>query len=53
MLEKENLNKAESPQLNIGFSFTQEVEKKAYLMINAYGRIEAEKGRSWLCKRLV
>ena len=43
MLEKENLNKAESPQLNIGFSFTQEVEKKAYLMINAYGRIEAEK----------
>lgn len=43
MLEKENLNEAESPQLNIGFSFTQEVEKKAYLMINAYGKIEAEK----------
>lgn len=46
MLEKENLNEAESPQLNIGAvipSFTQEVEKKAYLMINAYGKIEAEK----------
>ena len=33
----------ESPQLNIGFNFTQEVEKEAYLMINAYGKIEAEK----------
>lgn len=43
MLEKENLNEAESPQLNIGFSFIQEVEKEAYLMINAYGKIEAEK----------
>jgi hypothetical protein len=45
MLEKENLNEAESPQLNISAvipSFTQEVEKEAYLMINAYGKIEAE-----------
>ena len=44
--EKENLNEAESPQLNIGAvipSFIQEVEKEAYLMINAYGKIEAEK----------
>ena len=33
-------------KLNIGAvipSFVQEVEKKAYLMINAYGKIEAEK----------
>ena len=46
MLEKENMNEAESPQLNIGAvtpSFTQEVEKEAYLMVNAYGKIEAEK----------
>ncbi len=35
--------RTDKPQLNIGFSFTQEVEKKAYLMINAYGKIEAEK----------
>lgn len=27
----------------IGFSITQEVKKEAYLMINAYGKIEAEK----------
>jgi hypothetical protein len=46
MLENENLNEAENPQLNIGAvmpSFIQEVEKEAYLMIKKYGKEYAEK----------
>lgn len=45
-LENENINEPQNPQLNIGAvmsSFIQEVEKEAYLMINAYGKIGAEK----------
>lgn len=33
-------------------SFIQEVEKKAYLMINAYGKIEAEKVAVGYAKRM-
>lgn len=39
-------NEPQKTQLNIGAvmpSFIQEVEKEAYLMINAYGKVEAEK----------
>lgn len=44
--EGQNLNNPQNPQLNIPDvmpSFIQGVEKEAYLMINAYGKMEAEK----------
>jgi hypothetical protein len=46
LIWKRKLKYPQNPQLNIGAvmpSFIQEVEKEAYLMINAYGRAEAEK----------
>ena len=45
-MSKEQNNQKENEALHIGRvmpSFIQEVEKEAYLMINAYGKFEAEK----------
>lgn len=45
-MEHETSNKQETTNSDLGAvmpSFIQEVEKEAYLMINAYGKIKAEK----------